>query len=92
MTDNLHNQLLTIAGFETTHLSLSPRITPLSTGLYDWLNLFVRQSFLRIFTDEEANEIMREVEARCRKDCQDGNGNWAMIYTRLRVSAVLKTT
>jgi len=84
-------KLLTTAGFETTHLSLSPRITSLSTGLYDWLNLFVRHSFLQKFTDEEASEIMREVEARCRRDCQDGDGNWAMIYTRLRVSAVLKT-
>jgi hypothetical protein len=90
LTDKF-DQLLTIAGFETIHLSLSPRITPLSTGLYEWLNLFVRHSFLHKFTDEEASEIMREVEARCRRDCQDGNGNWSMIYTRLRASAVLKS-
>ncbi|KAF8798851.1 S-adenosyl-L-methionine-dependent methyltransferase [Phlegmacium glaucopus] len=84
-------KLLTTAGFEATHLSLSPRITPLATGLYDWLCLFARNSFLSKFTDEEASEIMREVEDKCRRDCQDSHGNWAMMYTRLRISAVLKT-
>ena len=88
---NYDNQLLTAAGFEITHISLSPRITPLSAGLYDWLELFVRHFFLQKFMDKEASEIMREVEARCRRDCQDENGNWAIMMTRLRVSAVLKT-
>jgi hypothetical protein len=45
---------------------------------------------LQKFTDEEASEIMREVEARCRIDCQDNNGNWMIMMTRLRFSAVLK--
>jgi hypothetical protein len=71
-------------------MSLNPRITPLATGIYDWLKLFVRNSFLREFSDEEANKIMREVEDRCRTDCQDANGKWVMMYTRLRFSAILK--
>ncbi|PPQ81268.1 hypothetical protein CVT25_015052 [Psilocybe cyanescens] len=83
-------KLLVTAGFEPTHISLTPRITPLPTGLYDWLNLFVRSSFLRDFTDEEASEIMRDVEERCRGDCRDASGKWAMMYTRLRFTAVLK--
>jgi len=62
----------------------------LPTGLYDWLNLFVRSSFLRNFSDEEASEIMREVEDRCRGDCRDASGKWAMMYTRLRFSATVK--
>ncbi|KDR82636.1 hypothetical protein GALMADRAFT_238074 [Galerina marginata CBS 339.88] len=83
-------KLLITAGFEPTHMSLTPRITPLPTGLYDWLNIFVRNSFLREFSDEEASEIMREVEDRCRVDCRDASGKWAMMYTRLRFSAILK--
>jgi len=86
-----YTNLLTTAGFEITHISLSPRITPLSGGLYEWLELFVRHLFLQKFTDEKASEIMREVEARCRRDCQDDNGNWAIMMTRLRFSAVMKT-
>jgi hypothetical protein len=72
-------------------MSLNPRITPLATGLYDWLDLFVRNSFLHQFSDEEASEIMKEVEDRCRRDCQDASGKWAMMYTRLRFFAVLES-
>ncbi|CAA7260979.1 unnamed protein product [Cyclocybe aegerita] len=85
-----YEKLLVGAGFQVTHISLVPRFTPLSNGLYEWLNLFARQSFLGDFSDEEAGEVMREVVERCRTDCQDSNGNWAMMYTRLRFSAVLK--
>ncbi|KIM43248.1 hypothetical protein M413DRAFT_444057 [Hebeloma cylindrosporum] len=82
-------KLLVTAGFEPIHMSLNPRITPLETGLYDWLNLFARNSFLREFSDEGASEIMKEVEDRCRRDCQAASGKWAIMYTRLRFSAVL---
>jgi len=81
-------QLLITAGFEPIHMSLNPRITPLETGLYEWLDLFVRNSFLHQFSDDEAREIMKEVENRCRGDCQDASGKWAMMYMRLRFSGV----
>jgi hypothetical protein len=84
-------QLLVTVGFEPTHMSITPRITPLPTGLYEWLRLFVRNSFLRAFDDEEADRIMGEVVENCRVDCQDATGNWAMTYMRLRFSAVLKS-
>ncbi|TFK19992.1 cyclopropane-fatty-acyl-phospholipid synthase [Coprinopsis marcescibilis] len=84
-------KLLVTAGFEPTHLSLTPRITPLPTGLMEWLKLFVRNSFLRIFNDRDAAEIMREVEEHCRVDCQDASGKWALTYMRLRLSAVVKS-
>ncbi|KAJ2934613.1 hypothetical protein H1R20_g2510, partial [Candolleomyces eurysporus] len=84
-----YGKLLATAGFEPTHMSLSPRITPLPTGLFEWLRLFVRPSFLRIFDDAEAHAIMKEVEHACRVDCQDASGNWAMTYMRLRFSAIL---
>ena len=89
MIAHFFNKLLATAGFEPTHMSLTPRITPLPTGLYEWLRLFVRPSFLRIFDDAEAHEIMKEVENACRVDCQDASGNWAMTYMRLRFSAIL---
>ncbi|KAF9485893.1 S-adenosyl-L-methionine-dependent methyltransferase [Pholiota conissans] len=85
-----YGRLLITAGFEPTHISLTPRITPLANGLYDWLNLFARASFLSGFSDEEACEVMREVEDRMRGDCMDASGRWAMMYARLRFTAVLK--
>jgi hypothetical protein len=40
--------------------------------------------------DKEAEDIMNEVVNMCEVDCKDGKGNWAVLYTRLRFSAVLK--
>jgi hypothetical protein len=65
-------------------------MTLLPTGLYAWLELFVRNSFLSGFNDAEAEQIMREVVDFCEVDCKDRQGNWYLMYTRLRVCAVLK--
>jgi hypothetical protein len=56
----------------------------------EWLRLFVRSSFLKAFSDEQAEEIMKEVVDHCRVDCQDEGGNWALTYMRLRFSALVK--
>jgi hypothetical protein len=82
-------QLLVSAGFEPTHISLSPRVTPVQEGLPAWLWLFVRNSFLREMDDQEAGDVIREVTHMCEVDCKDGEGNWAIVYMRLRFSAVL---
>ncbi|PFH53869.1 hypothetical protein AMATHDRAFT_136033 [Amanita thiersii Skay4041] len=83
-------KLLVSASFEPTHLSLTPRITPLSTGLFAWLNLFARPFFLQDLPDDQAEEVMQEVVEMCRRDCQDASGKWAMVYMRLRFSAIYK--
>jgi len=82
-------QLLTAASFEPQHMSLTPRVTPLASGIIGWLTVFARTSILRKFSDEEATEIMKEVEEICRVDFQDRSGQWAMVYMRLRFSAIL---
>ncbi|KAF9025600.1 hypothetical protein BDZ89DRAFT_1068249 [Hymenopellis radicata] len=41
-------------------------------------------------SDEEAESIMDEVHEICKVDCRDSQGNWAMMYMRLRFSAVLR--
>lgn len=89
-SSSAQHQVLVSASFEPTHLSLSPRVTPLKAGLYDWLELFARPFFLRDMSDEEARDIMQEVVDVCRRDCQDESGKWAMMYARLRFSAALK--
>ncbi|KAJ3720557.1 S-adenosyl-L-methionine-dependent methyltransferase [Lentinula raphanica] len=84
-----YSKLLQAEGFTVSHISLTPRLTPLEAGLYGWLSTFVRGSWLKDLSDGEAEEVMREVEEMCRVDCQDGNGNWAVVYVRLRFVAVL---
>ena len=69
---------------------MAPRMTPLPTGLRNWLELFARHSFLAGYSDKEADEIMREVVEDCRVDCQDESGNWAISMMRLRFYAVLE--
>ncbi|TFK40701.1 S-adenosyl-L-methionine-dependent methyltransferase [Crucibulum laeve] len=85
-----YEQLLRSAGFDITYISLIPRITPLPTGLYGWIECFARNSLLRNCSDEEAKDIMTEVEEKLRIDCQDSNGKWAMVYIRLRFVGILK--
>ncbi|KAJ7134329.1 S-adenosyl-L-methionine-dependent methyltransferase [Mycena epipterygia] len=85
-----YTKLLIAAGFEPLQISLTPRVTPLEDGIRGWLEVFARKSILKDFSDSEATEIIDEVEDVCRIDCQDTSGNWAMMYNRLRFSAVLK--
>jgi hypothetical protein len=58
--------------------------------MYDWIKLFCQGSFLRNFSEEEAEIIMREVEDMCRIDCCDEQGKWAIMYTRLRFKAIME--
>lgn len=82
-------QLLESNGFRVEHVSLTPRLTPLTGPLADWLRLFCRNSFLAGVPDADAEEIIAEVQELCRVDCCDSSGNWAMMYTRLRFAAVM---
>lgn len=90
-----YTKLLQESSFRPIHISLNPRITHLPAGgLHAWLYLFVRNSFLKEFSDEDAEEVIQEVVSICEVDCRD-NGlggpsedEWAVMYTRLRVSAV----
>jgi hypothetical protein len=65
-------------------------MTAISEGLLAWFRLFVRNSFLRDFSDQEAEEVMEEAAGICEVDCKDGEGNWGIVYMRLKFSAVLK--
>ncbi|KAF9067940.1 S-adenosyl-L-methionine-dependent methyltransferase [Rhodocollybia butyracea] len=83
-----YTKLLEAEGFNVTHISLNPRFTPLETDLFSWLNTFAKGTWLKDLPEQEAVEIMKEVEEMCRVDSQDGNGNWALMYARLRFVAI----
>ncbi|KAK7056613.1 hypothetical protein VNI00_002330 [Paramarasmius palmivorus] len=77
-----YSKLLKSQGFDVTHISLTPRFTPLPQGMMSWLRLFARNSWLSGIEEAEATDILKEVEDICRVDCQDGDGNWAFMSTQ----------
>ena len=83
-------QLLEATGFEVTEIGLHPQIVSLPGGLYEWLRLFLRESVLGDFLDEEAHQILKDIEKTCEPDCKDGRGRWSVMYVRLRVRAIRK--
>ncbi|KAF9025581.1 S-adenosyl-L-methionine-dependent methyltransferase [Hymenopellis radicata] len=85
-----YKELLKSESFDPSEVTLVPRFTPLPTDVKGWLMTFVRSSFLQDMSDEEAESIMDEVHEICKVDCRDSQGNWAMMYMRLRFSAVLR--
>ncbi|KAJ9107570.1 hypothetical protein QFC21_001029 [Naganishia friedmannii] len=91
--------LLISAGFAVRSIELIPRSTRLPTSLYGWLTTFARSSFLSSFSDNEAAEIMHEIEDACAPDCRyeeldEKTGalmeKWEVMYVRLRFEAVLE--
>ncbi|KAI6147263.1 S-adenosyl-L-methionine-dependent methyltransferase [Pisolithus tinctorius] len=86
-----YRKLLEDGGFRVDSIALVPRITSLNGGgLRDWLELFVRRTFLKTLSDEDAAEIMDEVTQMCSVDMRDEEGNWSVMYARLRFSATLQ--
>ena len=55
------------------------------------MDLFGRKLFLGSFNDVEADQIMREVEEMCGIDLKDWEGNWTLVYVRLRFVAIKRT-
>lgn len=85
-----YQRLLQSAGFRVNTIDLVPRLTPLPDGgLRGWLQLFARRTFLKEFSDQEAAAIIDEVVDMCEVDMKDKEGNWALMYVRLRFLATL---
>jgi trans-aconitate 2-methyltransferase len=78
-------------GLEVRNASLFDRPTPLQgeDGLDHWLRMFT-QTYLRQFTPERADDIVRRLVERLRPALYR-DGVWAVDYRRLRVTAVRTT-
>ncbi|KLO17290.1 S-adenosyl-L-methionine-dependent methyltransferase [Schizopora paradoxa] len=85
-----YRKLLESSGFEVKEITLNPRFTPLTTDIIGWQQTFCRNVFYANMSDEEAESIMKEVQDMCEVDMKDSEGNWALMYTRLRFVAFLK--
>ncbi|KAL5520036.1 hypothetical protein ACEPAG_1696 [Sanghuangporus baumii] len=84
-----YKRVLESAGFRVEHISLSPRLTPLSSDIIDWQRTFCRNTFYATLSDAEAEEVMREVQDICAVDSRDASGAWSIMYCRLRFAAFL---
>ncbi|KAH7103358.1 S-adenosyl-L-methionine-dependent methyltransferase [Auriculariales sp. MPI-PUGE-AT-0066] len=83
-----HRRVLETAGFVVQEIALHPRLTPLNGDAVDWMEMFVRPSLLKDLSDEDALSIMRETQEMVELDSKDVDGNWAIMYVRLRFKAV----
>ena len=78
-------------GLEVRNASLFDRPTPLQgeDGLDHWLRMFT-QTYLRQFTPERADDIVRQLVEHLRPALYR-DGVWTVDYRRLRVTAVRTT-
>lgn len=78
-------------GMEVRNASLFDRPTPLDgeNGMDNWLQMFM-QSYLREFSPERANDLVRQLVDHLRPALYR-DGVWTVDYRRLRVVAVRST-
>lgn len=67
-TDKQYERLLRSHGLETTSCQLYPRPTPLSTDLHGWLTMFIRNTAFSTFSDDVAEQYMREIVEMAKID------------------------
>jgi trans-aconitate methyltransferase len=72
--------------FSVISIDLSPRPTPLPTGIRGWLATFERATLDRIPL-EQRESFVAEVEDLLRDEICDSYGNWTAHYVRLRFVA-----
>ena len=86
-----YSSLLERHGLEVRNASLFDRPTPLQgeDGLDQWLRMFT-QTYLRQFSPERADEIVRQLVERLRPVLYR-DGIWTVDYRRLRVVAIRTT-
>ncbi|KAI9136859.1 hypothetical protein BKA69DRAFT_1101635, partial [Paraphysoderma sedebokerense] len=87
---NGFKQLLEWNGFKVDHISLTPRLTELSTDLSGWLKTF-SGPWLTKFDEIQKDIILREVMGDLEVALKDEEGKWWAVYVRLRVVATSET-
>lgn len=76
------------AGFTVQRAELVPRLTPLASGMWGWLETF-RLPFFDQFQEPERSRVIEEAIALLRPILCDTAGNWVCDHVRLRVMATL---
>ncbi|KEP46045.1 putative S-adenosyl-L-methionine-dependent methyltransferase [Rhizoctonia solani 123E] len=79
-------------GFEVEHISLNPRIVPLSGSIIGFLRAIFRIAMLKDMSDEEAEDVLQEVSKICEVDHRDERGTWYMMNVTVRFRAIARHT
>jgi trans-aconitate methyltransferase len=81
-----YRALLEHQGFRVEEITLTPRATPLSTGMAAWLETF-RRSVLELLPVEERQPAVEQIVTLLKPVLCDRQGNWIADYVRLRFLA-----
>lgn len=73
-------------GFLVEEITLTPRLTPLPSGMAEWLQTF-RGSVLDLLAAAERPAAIEQIVALLRPVLCDREGNWTADYVRLRFRA-----
>jgi trans-aconitate methyltransferase len=73
-------------GFRVDEITLTPRPTPLSSGMAAWLETF-RSSVLELLPHEERSAAIKQILALLKPVLCDREGHWTADYVRLRFRA-----
>ncbi len=73
-------------GFLVEEITLTPRLTPLPSGMVDWLQTF-RSSVLEQLPDSERLAAIEQIVGLLKPALCDRDGNWTADYVRLRFVA-----
>lgn len=75
------------AGFVVKHHSLTPRPTPLPTGIEGWLREFAQTQLANV-PDTDRPALLEDIAARLQPVLFDPDSGWIADYVRLRVVAI----
>ena len=81
-----YRALLESEGFVVQEITLTPRPTPLPTGMAEWLKTF-RASVLAQVPSTERPAVIEQIVALLQPVLCDAQGNWTADYVRLRLIA-----
>jgi trans-aconitate methyltransferase len=73
-------------GFRVEEITLTPRPTPLPSGMADWLQTF-RSSVLQQLAEAERPAAIEQIVSLLKPVLCDREGNWTADYVRLRFVA-----
>jgi SAM-dependent methyltransferase len=73
-------------GLRVEEITLTPRATPLLSGMAAWLETF-RRSVLELLPHEERSAAIEEIVALLKPVLCDREGHWTADYVRLRFRA-----
>ncbi|MDD5272571.1 MAG: methyltransferase domain-containing protein, partial [Methylovulum sp.] len=81
-----YQQLLEQAGFKVNYIRLTPRPTPLTSGISKWLEIFA-EGIVRHLPSTQKTVFLQEVGERLRPLLYSEDNGWTADYVRLRVYA-----